>query len=155
LIRRFKNKKQLILETDRYALTLTDKEVARAISETHSPVEAIIVQFVTELKFASTIQRFTNGQEVLLQDFRDKELYNNYQVSFERRHLQIKELLEKAQQSDLLAPITNVDELARHLEMILHGAGHVWAMTQENTIEEYIRQHVQLALRPYTTYKTD
>lgn len=149
LVRRFKNKKQLILETDRYALARTDEEVAKAINETHSPIEAIIAQFVTELKFASTIQRFTNGQEVLLADFRDKDLYANYRISFERRHKQIVELLTQAQTDGILGEVADMDELARHLEMVVHGSGHVWAITQEGPIQDYITHYVHYSLAPY------
>jgi AcrR family transcriptional regulator len=150
LIRRFKNKRQLMLEIDRYALELTNKEVFKAIRETQSPIEAIIVQFITEMRYASTIERFANGQEFLLHDFRDKDLYDNYRISFERRHLQIAQLLMRAQQDGLLTGIDNINELARQLEIVAHGAGHVWAMTGEYTIDECIRRYVNLTLRPYT-----
>lgn len=149
LIRRFRNKKQLMLEIDRYALELTNKEVFKAIEEARSPVEAIIVQFITEMKYASTVERFANGQEFLLYGFRDKGLYDNYRISFERRHLQVAQLLMRAQEDGLLTGIDNINELARHLEMVLHGAGHVWAMTQEGTIEDCIRRYVDLTLKPY------
>lgn len=149
LIRRFKNKKQLMLEVDRYALELTNEEVYRAIRDAQSPIEAIIIQFVTEMKYASTVERFANGQEFLLHDFRDKELYSNYRLSFERRHLQIVQLLVKAEGAGLLTGIDNINELARQLEMVAHGAGHVWAMTGRGTIDECIRRHINLALKPY------
>ncbi|HET7637942.1 MAG TPA: TetR/AcrR family transcriptional regulator [Ktedonobacteraceae bacterium] len=149
LIRRFNNKKQLMLEIDRYALELTNQEVFRAIRDTQSPIEAIIAQFTAEMSYATTIERFANGQEFLLHDFRDKELYDNYRLSFERRHLQIAQLLMRAQQDGLLVGIDNINELARQLEMIVHGAGHVWAMTAEYTIDECIRRYVHLTLKPY------
>lgn len=149
LVRRFKNKKQLILETDRYALRQTDDEVQQAIARAVSPIEAIVAMFAAELGFASTIARYANGQDILLMDFRDSDLYANYRISFERRHEQVIALLEKAQETGELKAIDNLDELARHLEMIQHGAGHVWAMSQEASVAEYIAHHVDMALRPY------
>lgn len=149
LVRRFKSKKQLMLEIDQYALELTNKEVFKAMSEARSPIEAIIVQFITEMKFATTIERFANGQEFLLYDFRDSDLYTNYRLTFERRHLQIVQLLVRAQEDGLLTGIDNFNQLARHLEIVVHGIGHVWAMTGEYTIDEYIRRYVNLALKPY------
>jgi AcrR family transcriptional regulator len=149
LVRRFKNKQELILQIDRYALERTSKKLAEAMDETSSPVEAIIAQFTAELGFASTLEKYANGQEFLLMDFRQKVLYDNYQMSFEQRHQQVIELLQKAQAQGELSKIDDIPELARHLEVILHGAGHVWAMTQENTIEDTIRRHVELALKPY------
>lgn len=146
LVRRFTNKRGLILEIDRYALERTNAKVAEAMKKTASPIEAIIAQFTTELAFASTLEQFANGQEFLLMDFRYKDLYDNYKVSFEYRHKQVVELLQEAQVSGELEKIDNMSELARHLEMIVHGAGHVWAMTQETPIEEYIRHHVLFAL---------
>ena len=86
-------------------------------------------------------------------DFRDKKLYTNYQDSFEQRHQQVVELLQEAQSNGDLENVDDPDELARHLEMILHGSGHVWAMTQEAPIENYISHHVQLALAPYRKMK--
>lgn len=149
LVRRFKNKKQLLLQVDRYALELTNTKMGEAMQEKASPIEAIIAQFTAELAFASNLKRFANGQEFLLMDFRDEALYKNYQISFVRRHQQVAELLQKAQAEGELEGIVDTDKLARHLEMLLHGAGHVWAMTQEGSIKDYITHHAQLALEPY------
>lgn len=149
LVRRFKTKQELVLQVDRYALERTNSKVEEAMNKTSSPIEAIIAQFTTELGFASTLERFANGQEFLLMDFRHKALYDNYKVSFLHRHNQIAELLEKAQTEGELEGIGDMFELARQLGMLLHGAGHVWAMTQEGPIEVYIRHHVLLALKPY------
>lgn len=149
LVRRFTNKRELILRVDRYALELTNSKVTEAMEKTASPIEAIIAQFTTELGFASTLERFANGQEFLLMDLRHKDLYGNYRVSFEYRHQQVIELLQKAQLSGELKEIDDTSELARHLAMLAHGAGHVWAMTQDVSIEEYIRRNVLLALKPY------
>jgi AcrR family transcriptional regulator len=150
LLKRFKNKQQLLLAIDRYALEMTDKEVAEAMARTKSPTDAIIAQFTAELAFASTIERFANGQEFLLADFRIKELYDNYRISFERRHAQIASLLQQAAKDGYLQGAEDYSELAQHLIMLLHGSGHVWAMTQGgSTIQDYIRRHVHFALRPY------
>ncbi len=149
LVRRFKSKQRLLLEIDRYALEYSNAKVEEAMEKSTSPIDAIIAQFTTEKAFASTIENFANGEEFLLMDFRDKNLYNNYQVSFQHRHKQIAELLQKAQDEGELEGIDNTDELARHLQMILHGSGHVWAMTQEGPIENYIMHHVQFALQRY------
>jgi len=155
LVRRFKTKQQLLLQVDRHGLERTNAEVAEAVDHKKSPIEAIIAQFTAELSFASTLERFANGQEFLLMDFREKDLYSNYRVSFEHRHQQIIELLRQSQSAGELGAIEDTPELARHLEMLLHGAGHVWAMTQDGPIESYIRQHVQLALEPYRKKKVD
>lgn len=149
LVRRFKNKQQLLLAIDQYALERTNTKVAEAMEKTSSPIEAIIAQFTTELGFASNLEQFANGQEFLLMDFRHEELYRNYQISFEQRHQQVVELLQKAQDAGDINNVDDLPQLARHLEMILHGAGHVWAMNQDTPIEDYIRHHVLLALEPY------
>lgn len=155
LVRRFKNKQQLLLHVDRYGLERTNTKVAEAMGDKKSPIDAIIAQFTAELGFASSIERFANGQEFLLMDFREKDLYSNYRVSFEHRHQQIIELLQQSQAMGELDKIDDTPELARHLEMVLHGAGHVWAMTQEGPIENYIHTHVLLALQPYRKKKGD
>ena len=149
LVRRFKNKQQLLLNIDRFALERTNNEVEATATATSAPLETIIAQFVAELSFASTVQRFANGQEFLLMDLRKKELYDNYQASFRHRHAQIVNLLEKAQAAGELTHITDSHKLARHLEVIAHGTGHSWAMTQEGTIADYLSSHISLALEPY------
>ncbi len=149
LVRRFKSKQQLLVEIDRYALERTNAEVKEAMAHTASPTDTIIAQFTTEKAFASSLERFINGEEFLLMDLRNKNLYANYRISFEHRHKQVVELLQRAQTEGELEGVDSPDELARHLEMIMHGAGHVWAMTQEGPIERYVSHHVQLALRPY------
>jgi AcrR family transcriptional regulator len=149
LVRRFRNKHQLILRADQYALERTNAKVAEAMQAAASPIDAIIAQFTTELGFATSLENFANGQEFLLMDLRDKELYDNYQASYAHRHNQIVELLQKAIDAGELTNIVDPINLARHLEMILHGAGHVWAMTQDVPIEACITEHVHLALQPY------
>jgi AcrR family transcriptional regulator len=153
LVQRFKTKKLLIAEIDKYALEKTIAEAQKAMSEASSPIDSIITQFITELRFASTVERYANGLEFLVMDLRDKNLYANYRISFEQRHQQIVELLKEAQSVGTLRKIENVNELARHLQMIVHGSGHVWAMTEEGPIEDYISHHVQLALKPYRKKK--
>ena len=153
LVRRFKNKQALLLAVDRFALERTDIKVQEAMESAVSPIDAIIAQFTTELEFASTLERFAHGQKFLLMAFQDKELYANYRLSFEHRHQQIVDLLVKAQHAGELEEIEDPSLLARHLEMLLHGAGHVWAMTQHGSIEDYIKRHVGLALAPYRKQK--
>src|SRR6266702_3043024 len=155
LVRRFKNKQQLLLEIDRYALERTNTKVKAAMAIAASPTATIIAQFTTEKAFASSLERFINGEEFLLMDLRNKNLYTNYQVSFEHRHKQVAQLLQKAQAEGELEGIDDLDNLARHLEMIMHGAGHVWALTQQGPIEDYISHHVQFALQPYRKKKGD
>ena len=149
LVRRFKSKRQLLLEVDRHGLERTNTKVKEAMENAASSIDAIIAQFTTELEFASNIERFARGQELLLMDFRDKDFYDNYRMSFEHRHRQVVGLLKKAQVEGGLEGIDDTSRLARHLEMLLHGAGHVWVMTQDGKIEDYIRQHVYFALAPY------
>jgi AcrR family transcriptional regulator len=155
LVRRFKNKRQLLLEIDRYALEYTNKKVEEAIAATASPIDAIIAQFTAELSFASTLQRFANTQEFLLMDFRDKDLYDNYRLSFEHRQTQVTELLNNAVSEGLLDKSANTEQLAVHLITLLHGTGHVWAMKQEGPIEEYITRHVHVALTPYLKRRSE
>jgi AcrR family transcriptional regulator len=149
LVRLFKNKQNLLLEVDRYALEQTNTKLKEAREKTESPIDGILAQFTAILDFASSVDRFANGQEFLVADFREKNLYTNYRVSFEQRHQQVIEMLLEALETGELKGIDNVDELARHLEMILHGSGHVWAMTQEGPIADYIAHHVHVALAPY------
>ena len=153
LVRRFKNKQALLLAVDRHGLERTNAKVQEAIENAASPIDAIIAQFTTELEFASNLERFVHGQQFLLMDFQDEDLYANYRLSFEHRHQQVAALLERAQDEGELENVGDFQLLARHLEMILHGAGHVWAMTQAGPIEEYIKRHVEFALLPYRKQK--
>jgi AcrR family transcriptional regulator len=149
LVKRFKNKQLLILEIDQYALQRTSKRLTTVLASTASPTQAIIELFTAELEFATSIDRFANSQEFLLMDFRHKDLYENYRDSFKHRHRQVVDLLLQAERDGELEGVKNHDRLARHLEMVAHGAGHVWAMTQEGRIENYISSHILFALEPY------
>jgi AcrR family transcriptional regulator len=155
LVRRFKTKQDLLLAIDRYALQQTNARVEAVAAQNASPIDTIIAQYTTELGFATSVERFANGQEFLLMDFRDKNLYANYKESFEERHQQVITLLQQARASGELCDDIDLDELTEHLEMVLHGAGHVWSMSQNSPIEQYISRHVQLALRPYRQPKND
>lgn len=151
LVRRFRNKRNLLLEVDRYALARSSTHRQAAMDEQQSPIDAIIAGFTNELSFASSLKRFIHGQEFLLMDFADHTLYQNYEVSFRERHAEVADLIRQAQARGELSPDLDPAKTARLLQMILHGAGHVWAMTQEGPIEDYINQYVRLALEPYRT----
>lgn len=84
-------------------------------------------------------------------DLEQKDLYANYQESFLRRHEEVVELLRQAQARGEITTEVNPEELARLLQLIQHGSGHIWAMTQEGPIEDYINHFVCLALKPYRT----
>jgi len=66
-----------------------------------------------------------------------------------QRHTTVAELIAKAQERGELSADLDPAETARLLQMIEHGAGHVWAMSQEGPIEDYITKYVMLALKPY------
>lgn len=153
LVRRFANKHRLLQEIDRYALARSTALREATVGDHDSPIDAILAGFVAELAFATSIERFIHGTEFLLMDFADKDLYTNYQVSFRRRHDEVASLLEKAQQQGEISKDIDPDEFARLLQMIMHGAGHVWAMSQEGPIEDYINHFVKLALDPYRQNK--
>lgn len=154
LVRRFSNKHNLLQEIDRYAVARSTARREALLSESDSPIDAILTGFITELSFASTLERFIHGQEFLLMDLGQKDLYTNYQDSFRRRHEEVVQLLRQAQAQEELTAEANVEELARLLQLIQHGSGHVWAMTQEGPIEDYINYFVRLALEPYRLKKT-
>jgi AcrR family transcriptional regulator len=155
LVRRFTNKQKLLIEVDRYALARSSARLEAAMARHDSPINAILAGFITELSFASTLERFIHGQEFLLMDFADKDLYANYHASFQQRHDQVAALLKDAQARGELLQDFDTSEVTRLLEMVLHGSGHVWAMTQEGPIEDYINHYVQLALKPYRIKTTE
>lgn len=149
VVRRFRNKQRLLLEVDRYALARSNAKLQATMNAADSPIDAILAGFIAELSFATTVHRFIHGQEYLLMDLADQDLYANYHASFHERHKQVQKLLEDAQARGDLSDSVNAKEFAQFLQMILHGAGHVWAMDQNGPIENYIRKYVQLALKPY------
>ena len=153
LVRRFANKHRLLQEVDRYALARSTALREATVADSDSPIDAILAGFVAELAFATTIERFIHGTEFLLMDFADKDLYTNYQVSFRKRHDEVARLLERAQERGELSKDIDPAEYARLLQMIMHGAGHVWAMSQEGPIEDYINHFVTLALAPHRKSK--
>ncbi len=155
LVRRFANKRALLMEVDRYALARSNARLEEVMAKQASPIDAILAGFVAELSFASTIERFIHGQEYLLMDLADKDLYANYHVSFKQRHEQVAALLKSAQERGEISKDIDVQEFARFLQMILHGAGHVWAMSQEGPIEDYINHFVQMAIKPYKVQSSE
>lgn len=149
LVRRFSNKQKLLLEVDRYALARSNAQLQVVRDKAGSPLKAILAGFIAELSFATTIERFIHGQEHLLMDLGNKELYTNYHASFLERHEKVRELLQSAQARGEISDAIDPEEFAQFLQMILHGAGHVWAMDQKGPIEAYINKYILLALRPY------
>jgi AcrR family transcriptional regulator len=149
LARRFTSKQALLLEVDRFAFARSNARLQEVRNQAGSPIEAILASFIAELSFVTTIERFIHGEEYLLMDLGDRDMYANYHLSFHERHRQVAELLREAQQRGEIDAAIDVNEFAQFLQMILHGAGHVWAMDQKAPIEKYITKYVQLALQPY------
>jgi AcrR family transcriptional regulator len=149
LVRRFKNKQGLLMEVDRYAVARSSAYRKEAMDAHDSPIDAILAGFITELSFATTLENFIHGVEFLLMDLADKDLYDNYHVSFRMRHKEVADLIRKAQAKGELSADINPEEISRLLQLIVHGSGHVWAMSQEGPIEDYINHFVRLALKPY------
>lgn len=149
LVKRFKNKQQLLAAIDRYALERSNQAMVVALEQHNSPIEAIIALVVAELSFATSIEKFVNGQSFLLLDFSEPELYVNYRISFDQRHQHIADLLMQAQERGIIKPHVDCDELARLLEAVQHGLGHLWAMTQKASIATYMDHYIRLALQPY------
>ena len=149
LVRRFSTKRDLVRAADRFALKRSQERLDKVLAEHDAPIEAILAEFIAEKSFASTLDRFIHGEEFLLMDLADKDLYTNYRMSFQERHQRVVEMLEKAKARGELEANLNAEEIAQFLQMILHGAGHVWAMDQKGSIDEYITRYVLLALEPY------
>lgn len=149
LAKRFTNKRKLLAAIDRYALEKSEAAMSALLQTQDSPLEAIIILLSTELSFATSIKRFTNGQRFLLADLVDPELYANYQLSVEQRYDHITELLREAQRRQELVADIDCRQLARLLQIVQQGTGHLWAMTQEMSIEQYMRQQIWLTLQPY------
>ncbi len=149
LVRRFKSKRQLLVAVDRYALEQSDAAMRHALKLHDSPIDAIIAMLVNELSFATSTENFVHGQSFLLLDFSYPELYANYRISVDQRHQHIVELLSRAQEEGILQPTIPTAELARMLQLVQQGTGHLWAMTQEAPIATYMERYIRLALQPY------
>jgi AcrR family transcriptional regulator len=153
LVKRFQNKKQLIAAIDRYALERTNVVLKEAMERHDSPIEAIIAGLVAEMSFARTLKGYVSGQSFLLMDLSDPDLYDNYHVSFHERQKQSRDLLEKAKQHGLLHSDADSKKLAVLFQIIQQGSGHVWAMTQDKDMADYIKEYVQIVLSPYFVEK--
>jgi AcrR family transcriptional regulator len=153
LVKRFKNKKQLIAAIDRYGLERTNVALKEAMERHDSPIEAIIAGLVAEMAFARTLKGYVSGQSFLLMDLSDPELYDNYHVSFHERQKQSEELLEKAKRRGLLRSDVDSKQLAILFQIIQQGSGHVWAMSQDKEISDYIKKYVRIVLDPYLVDK--
>lgn len=149
LVKRFKSKRQLLVAVDCYALEQSNSAMQHTLQLHGSPIDAIIAMLVNELSFATSTENFVHGQSFLLLDFTYPELYVNYRVSVKQRHQHIVELLGQAQKKGILQPAVPVEELARMLQLVQQGAGHLWAMTQEEPIAAYMERYIRFALQPY------
>lgn len=151
LVRRFKNKRQLFIEVDKYCLEISADTLADASKRNESPLEAIINGLSSDMSFATSADIYINGLAFLLKGLDDSELYANYQAAFVQQQKTIESLLQKAKLKKEIAQSVDTTELAKLLQVAQQGASHMWIMSQAEPIEQCVERYVRMVLRSYTT----
>lgn len=149
LVRRFKNKQQLLIEVDLYCLETAANTLAEASKRFDSALDAIVYGLSSEMKFAVSRSVYINGLAFLLEGLKNLELYKNYQAAFKRQENDVQLLLEKAVMQNELKRNVDCPELAKLLQITQHGACHEWVMSQKEPIERCIERYLRSVLQPY------
>lgn len=149
LVRRFKNKEQLLIEVDAYCLETGANTLVEAAERFDSSLDAIVYGLSNEMKFAISASVYINGLAFLLKSLSSPGLYKNYQVAFGRQMDDIQQLLERAVANKELKQDTDCAELAKLLQITQQGACHIWIMSQEEPIEKCVERHIRALLRMY------
>jgi AcrR family transcriptional regulator len=149
LAQRFGSKRALLL-------ALSDGAAASAGALLHglradhaSPLAAVRAYAVCLAGLASSPSALARNLAYLQIDLTDPDFRAGLAVQGRAARRGLVELLAEAVDRGELEAGADPDRLARQIEVLLNGALFTWAVYQEGSVTEFLRDSVEWALQPY------
>lgn len=149
LVQRFGSKRGLLLAlADRSEKDAS--EMAGRVRQSHdSALGALAALTVESAAALATPESYANHLAFLCMDLGDRQLYERALAIHRTQGRAIEELLSEAAGTGELRAGTDAAALARTVQAVIAGAGLTWALEREGTLEQRLRQELDVVLSPH------
>ncbi|MET7310269.1 TetR family transcriptional regulator C-terminal domain-containing protein [Streptomyces sp. NPDC005571] len=149
LVQRFGSKHGLLLAL----ADLSEKnasEMAERVRQSHdSALGTLVALTVESAAVMPTPESFVNHLAFLCMDLGDPQLYERALAIHRTQKRVIEELLTEAAGTGELRAGSDAAALARTVQAIIAGAGLTWALEREGSLEQRLRQELDVVLSPH------
>jgi AcrR family transcriptional regulator len=149
LVQRFGSKRGLLLALAERAAAGADALLARVRAEHESPLAALAALIVAPMGSMATPETFANHLAFLCIDLTDPEFRQHALVIHQAQSRAVEALLTQALLAGDLRAGTDIACLGRSAQAIASGAGLIWALDRQGSLEQRLRQALDCVLSPH------
>ena len=149
LVQRFGSKRGLLLALAERAANDADALLGRVRAEHAAALAALAALIVAPAGSMATPETFANHLAFLCIDLTDPEFRPFALAVHQAQRRAVAALLAQALLAGDLRPGTNVAALARSVQAIASGAGLIWALDRQGSLERRLRQALDSVLSPH------
>jgi AcrR family transcriptional regulator len=149
LVQRFGSKRGLLLALAERAAAAAEAPPGRARAEHESALAALAALIVAPVASMATPETFANHLAFLCIDLTDPEFRPHALAVHQAQGRAIEALLAESLQAGDLHAGTDVPALGRSVQAIASGAGLVWALDRQGSLEHRLRQELHSVLAPH------
>jgi AcrR family transcriptional regulator len=151
LVQRFGSKREMLLAHARHAAATLDIGVAVAPRRTASPLEVLRSVTAVHAELAATPRAALRNLAYLHNDLSDPVLRRHLLRLSRAARAHYEKLVEDAIDAGELRADTDVQALARSIEITLGGSFLAWTLYREGAASEWLHEDLDALLRPYLT----
>jgi AcrR family transcriptional regulator len=149
LVQRFGSKRGLLLALAERAAKDAEAPLGRARAENESALAALAALIVAPSASMATPETFANHLAFLCIDLTDPEFRPHALAVHQAQGRAIEALLAESLQARDLRVGTDVPALGRSVQAIASGAGLVWALDRQGSLEQRLGQELDRVLAPH------
>jgi len=149
LVQRFGSKRAMLLAHARYAAATGDVGVTVPRPRTSSPLEALRSVAARYAQLATSARAAVRNLAYLHNDLADPALRRHLLRLSRAARVWYEQRLGEAVAAGELRPDTDVQTLARLIEVTLRGSFLSWTLYREGSAAEWLREDLEATLCPY------
>jgi AcrR family transcriptional regulator len=149
LVQRFGSKRELMLAHARYAAATLDIGFGPPLTGTESPLSAIMECAEEFAKLAESPRAALRNLAYLQRDLADPALRRNLLRLHRAARAYYERLIADAISAGELRPETDIEVLARTIEVTLGGSFLAWTLYREGAASIWLRNDLNAVLRAY------
>jgi AcrR family transcriptional regulator len=149
LVQRFGSKRAMLLAHARYAAATGDVGVTEPRPPTSSPLEALRSVTAAYAQLANSPRAAVRNLAYLHNDLADPALRRHLLRLSQAARLWYEQRLADAVAAGELRADTDIQALARSIEVTLRGSFLSWALYREGVAADWLREDLEATLRPY------
>lgn len=149
LVQRFGSKRAMLLAHARHAAATGDLGVPVRHPRTASPLESLLSVTAVHAQLAGSPRAALRNLAYLHNDLADPALHRHLLRMSRAARVHYETLVAAAAAAGELRPDTNVEVLARSIEVTLNGSFLGWTLYREGSAADWLREDLEATLRPY------